>query len=114
MESVAELFNHVFGDAIQETDSETMQRLKTEFAQLEMKNGQLCGLQRMAFTVGIFVGIGKFTYSHRYCYHNLRDALDAYKEWDGKGDPEGFIVRKGLGADYNPNDPYTQGVPLSA
>lgn len=112
MDTIADAFNKVFGDIAQQTESETMDTLSKNYSELQLKNGKLCGLGRMMFTTGIFVGIGKFTYSHRYCYHTLRDALDAFQNWDGKGDPKGFIVRKGLGADYNPNDPLTKGVAL--
>lgn len=60
----------------------------------------LCALQRMIFTVGLFVGITEDYYKGRYCYPDLRSAKDAIREWDGTGDPPGdWIKYKGLGGE---------------
>lgn len=61
---------------------------------LEEKNGKLCGLFRFLFTVAIVVGIDENGYEYRYCYDNLNEALSAYNDWNGEGDPEGYIVKK--------------------
>lgn len=61
--------------------------------------GTLCGVQRFAFTWGLAVGLDAEGYSHRYCYADLRDALEALDTWDGQGHPPGpWIKLKGLGA----------------
>ena len=66
------------------------------------EDGTYYGLSRLVFTWGLFVKIGRFSYSHRYCYHNLLDAAGAYSDWKKngfEGEPEGYIVRKGLNGD---------------
>lgn len=35
-------------------------------------NGVWCGLMRMAFTTGLFVGIDEIGYSYRYCYESVK------------------------------------------
>lgn len=63
-----------------------------------------CGLQRMLFTVGLFYDLDDFGYRGRYCYPDLRSALDAIREWDGLNDPPGpWIKHKGLREYGNPN-----------
>jgi len=66
-------------------------------------------LQRMAFTVGLMVGVsnnGQF-YEWRYCYPSLKEAFEAHIKWDGTGHPPGeWIKRKGHGHDLrNPKLP---------
>ena len=59
-----------------------------------------CALMRMMFTIGLFVGMDKYGYLGRYCYPDLRSALDAMREWDGMNDPPGpWIKYKGMGGD---------------
>lgn len=58
------------------------------------KGGQLCGVQRMMFTWGLFVGLDKYGYHHRYCYHTYAECVGALNDWNGEGDPVGYIVRK--------------------
>jgi len=61
-----------------------------------LPDGRVIGLQRMAFTVGLFVGIGRFGYDSRYCYPPGPEALRGLMAWDGKGDPPGpWIKHKG-------------------
>ena len=57
----------------------------------------ICALYRMIFTTGLFVGLDRDGYSHRYCYESYGDAFHALMHWSGEGDPggEGFIKRKG-------------------
>lgn len=68
-------------------------------------DGRIFVLQRLAFTTGILVNVNEWGYSHRYCYPNHADALEAFATWDGKGDaPGNWIKRKGEGGDFaNPN-----------
>lgn len=64
-------------------------------------DGQVCGLTPMTFTWSIMVGIDETGYSHRYCYDSQALAMKAYIEWilGGAEEPDGYIVRKGLGPD---------------
>lgn len=56
----------------------------------------LCGLSYMAFTVGLFYGLDQTGYRGRYCYDNLREAINAIDAWKGPGDPPGeWIKHKG-------------------
>lgn len=61
----------------------------------------LCAIHPMIFMWGLLYDLDETGYRGRYCFANLRDAIDALKEWDGKNDPPGaWIARKG---DYNYN-----------
>lgn len=56
----------------------------------------LCGIQRMAFTTGLFYGYDHIGYVGRYCYQTKAEAVDALVNWDGKQDPGGdWIKHKG-------------------
>lgn len=59
-----------------------------------LKGDQVCGISQFIFTWAIVVGLDETGYSHRYCYGTLLEALGAYNDWDGVGDPAGFIKRK--------------------
>lgn len=65
----------------------------------------ICALFRFAFTTGLVIGIDNIGYYGRYCYSNRQDAIDALKNWDGQGDPQGnWIKYKGEGGERsNPN-----------
>lgn len=45
---------------------------------LRLIQGQICGLQRYAFTVGIVVNINDISYERRYCYPDGVGANEAY------------------------------------
>lgn len=56
----------------------------------------ICGIMRMAFTVGLFYNITEADYEGRYCYRTMAEAVEALKEWDGNDDPPGdWIKHKG-------------------
>lgn len=61
------------------------------------KAGKLCGVMPMAFTWGLFVGLDRWGYECRYCYHTLGEAVGALNDWNGIGDPADYIKKKGLG-----------------
>ncbi len=90
------------------------------FYNVQVKGPHLCGFFRLAFTIAIVVGVAKRNekihcgYEYRYCYNSLHEAIAAFNEWDATKDPEpsGYNVRKGVGTDYKPNDPYNNGEPL--
>lgn len=65
------------------------------YSNFENKDGRLCALYNFIFTVAIVVGIDENGYECRYCYGDLNQALSAYNDWNGIGDPEGYIVKKG-------------------
>jgi hypothetical protein len=80
--------------------------LKNGYIHLIYVSGRgICGIQRMAFTVGLFYGLGEFDYRGRYCFESISDAVVALFTWDGAGDPAGdWIKHKGEGGEYsNPN-----------
>jgi hypothetical protein len=55
----------------------------------------LCALHRLLFTVGIVYGLDETSYEGRYCYENWYEAVTAFAEWSGDGDPSGpWIVNK--------------------
>lgn len=74
----------------------------------------LCGIRRLLFTVGLWYNIeygGKAGAPEgRYCYHTMAEAVAAFNEWDGEGDPPGdWIKHKGSrGEWFHPDstDPY--------
>lgn len=60
----------------------------------------VCGILRMAFTTGLFIGLDYLGYYGRYCYHTKAEAVEALKNWDGQGDPGGeWIKYKGAGGE---------------
>lgn len=79
--------------------------LKGEYTVLCRISGRgVCGLGRMAYTVGLFYGINKIGYTGRYCFHTLSEATKALLEWGGDGDPPGnWIKHKGEIEYSNPN-----------
>ena len=79
--------------------------LKQGYTDLREVNGVLCGIQRLAFTYGLIVGLDWDGYSHRYCYEHKADALAALNSWNGQGHPSGpWIKLKGIGVDMlNPD-----------
>ena len=56
----------------------------------------ICGLSKLLFTVGIVYELDMFGYGGRYCYHTWAEAIVAFIQWNGIGDPPGrWIVHKG-------------------
>lgn len=48
------------------------------------------------YTSAIVTGITPMGYVGRYCYEHRHDAIDAFMEWNGHGDPPGpWIKYKG-------------------
>lgn len=62
-----------------------------------MPTGEVCGIQRQMYTVGLFVGIDTYGYRTRFCFPEFDSALRALMEWDGVGDnpPGPWIKEKG-------------------
>ena len=62
----------------------------------------ICALRKFAFTIGLCYGIDKLGYVGRYCYPKelALEAVRAFINWDGTGDPEGpWLKHKGEGID---------------
>jgi hypothetical protein len=57
------------------------------YENLRWINGNLCGLYRFLFTVGVVYGIGEVCYDGRFCFSNKLDAALFLAEWDGKSIP---------------------------
>jgi hypothetical protein len=87
--------------------------LDNDYTHLQVIDGRVCGISRFIFTWGLCVGLNPVSFEYRYCFHTLQDALAALADFDGTQDPEDFIVRKGLGEDYRPNDEFNAGLPLT-
>jgi len=80
--------------------------IKLGYHSPKLINGVLCGLMRMAFTTGLFVGIDEIGYSYRYCYESMIEANNALAAYEDTNEfPTGdWIKRKGKGEDLaNPN-----------
>lgn len=61
----------------------------------------LCGLKRMAFTVGVFEGLNYEGYSGRWCFETFGEAETAILNLDDKEEPIGdWIKYKGARGEY--------------
>lgn len=64
----------------------------------------ICGLMHFVYTVGLCYGLDETGYQGRYCFSNLREAMDSLDAWTGEGDPPGnWIKHKGKVEYSNPN-----------
>lgn len=74
------------------------------YVQLKYIPGRgICGMMQFAFTVGICYGLTMDSYKGRWCYpnENYIDAMVAYGEWSGEGDPDGpWLKHKGVDGEY--------------
>lgn len=68
----------------------------------QLPNGQWAGLQKMAFTTGLMVGLDEQEYQRRYCYEHETDAFVALAIWDGTGDPQGPWIKEKPGDRLGP------------
>jgi hypothetical protein len=63
-------------------------------------NKGICGLLRLAYTMGLVVGIDETGYYGRYCYPEAHQAVIGLLTWNGEGDPSGeWLKWKGEGGD---------------
>lgn len=53
----------------------------------------VCGVRKMLFTGGLFVGITGESYVGRYCYETIEQARAALIAWKGIGDPPGAWIK---------------------
>lgn len=68
-----------------------------------LPTGEVAGLHRFIFTVGLLVGIEDYWYRTRFCYQSAAEAIEAITTWDGKGDPPGYWIKeKGSRERHNP------------
>lgn len=97
------------------TDEALIKYLKESDGYVEFRviDGLVCGVTPFMFTWGFVIGLNYAGYKYRYCFHDLLAALSALRTFDGTQDPEDFIVRKGVGGDYNPSDEFNRGLPLA-
>lgn len=66
----------------------------------EIPNKGLCGLMDFVFTTGLVIGINEIGYFGRYCYSSKEEAVKAFNEYNGEGDPTGpWIKYKGEGGE---------------
>lgn len=67
----------------------------TDYLGLAMHNGRMFGLMDMLLTTAILVNIdNEGNYERRYCYERREDAVLAFLEWDGEGDPPGPWIKE--------------------
>ena len=84
-------------------DKEGMKALYAEgYCSLREIDGTLCGVMRMLFTTGLFVGLSATAWERRYCYEQFDDAVEALHHWDGKGDPPGPWIKEKPGDRLGP------------
>lgn len=97
------------------TNEALIKHLKESDGYVEFRviDGLVCGVTPFIFTWGFVIGLDEVSYKFRYCFHDLLAATSALHTFDGTQDPEDFIVRKGLGVDYNPTDEFNGGLPLA-
>lgn len=59
--------------------------------------GNVYFIMPMIYTWAIVAKADPMGYSHRFCYHTLRDCMSAYDKWEvsTKTEPTGYIKRKG-------------------
>lgn len=78
------------------------------------QTGEWVALQKMIFTVGMFVGLDYAGYRTRFCYPDERSARDALIDWNGKGDPPGpWIKEKGAPGGDRENPNTFKGIPIT-
>lgn len=56
----------------------------------QAENGREIGIMAFMYTWAIIADITVVGYEDRWCYHELVDALHAFSEWNGEGEPEGW------------------------
>ena len=63
-----------------------------------LPNQRWTGTKGMLFTTGIVVGdlFDRYAVHGRYCYHSEEAAVAALVKWEGVGDPEGYVAKKGF------------------
>lgn len=62
----------------------------------QLDDGTYVALSRLAFTVGLFIGVGPITpFERRYCFQSLGVALAEYNELKtGQDVPSGWVARR--------------------
>ena len=66
------------------------------------KPGVYVGIQKMIVTTGLYL-LEKDFWITRFCYETTAEALAAFMEWDGNGDPPGNWIVQKPEQRYNPN-----------
>lgn len=59
-----------------------------------LPTGEWAGLQRMAFTCGLFVGLDETGWRTRFCFETEDEARNALSGWDGQGFPPGYWIKQ--------------------
>lgn len=54
------------------------------------ENGREIAITPFLFTWAIIADVTETGYEDRWCYHELVDAIQAFSEWDGVGEPKGW------------------------
>lgn len=77
----------------QHTTGTNLIPLEGFLAMRQLQDGRVIGVMPMIFTTGLVVGITPETIGYRYCYETSREALAAFRSWDGQGDPPGEWIK---------------------
>jgi len=61
--------------------------VETEYKNIRVIDGMICGTNRMMYTVGVFYNLDYCGYSGRFCFDTEQNAALFLKNWDGKTPP---------------------------
>lgn len=80
---------------------------RSEVIAVRQVGGRSLALQRFAFSCGLLVDVvydefGTNSYSARYCYGGLLDAMMSMCEWDGQDSPPGPWIKEKLTDEIGP------------
>jgi hypothetical protein len=64
-----------------------------------------CGIFRLMFTTGLFVGLEEFGFQRRYCFETESEAVRALANWTGEGDPPGLWIKEKPSERRGPGNP---------
>lgn len=70
-----------------------------------LPTGEWAGIQRMMYTVGLFVGLTQDSWRTRFCFETRQEAEAALfdTDWDGTGFPPGYWIKQKPEEISNPN-----------
>lgn len=75
--------------------------LKNDYQNIRiLDDGTVVGTVELMFTRAIVIGLNRFSFDKRFCFESRSLALvELAKLKTGEDEPDGYIARRGLGAD---------------
>lgn len=70
---------------------EQVEKIEGHFNVIEFENNRIACLNRFCYTVAILADFDEIGYANRWCYHSLLEAKSALQDWNGVGEPQGWI-----------------------